>query len=795
MLEPDGQKRPLFHVIFVLILRLSYLCINFLIFVGDTALGSFAFIFISLKQIITLILRTLKKIISISKQLYPFYSGLQHEGLLKRTSAWCNRSIRGIYTKLNRSCRSLLGQGGKEIKTLIDWRPSLPKPSQFSLKALYFFWGVLFASLMFLFFQGVYFVNSLPNPALIGQVNYDVSTQILDREGRLLYEIYRDKNRIPVTLKDMPAHVIEATIATEDRDFYKHNGVSLYGGIIRAIKEMILTRSLQGGSTITQQLVKTALLTQERTIERKFKEIILALWTERKFSKNQILEMYLNQIPYGGTAYGIEQAARRYFNKGVSDLTLSEAATLAGLPKAPSLYSPFSDPVSALNRRNQVLREMFEAGFISKEEYKKAVYEPLSVLPVMSSIKAPHFVFYVKNYLEQQYGTYKVETGGLRVRTSLDLEVQQEVEKILTEELAKIKHLNVNNGAVLVTHPSTGEILAMVGSKDYFEQPFGAYNVTVANRQPGSAVKPLMYSLALTKGYTAASIIDDSPVVFTAPGTKPYRPVNYDGRFHGKVTVRLALANSYNVPAVKILYTLGVENFRIHAQKLGVTSWVIPQRYGLSLTLGGGEVKMVDMATAYGVFANGGDRVDLHPILEVRDFKGQVLYKPSTLPKTPVLSSAVSFIISDILSDSNARRWAFGDSPQLKVKGRKVAVKTGTTNEMRDNWTIGYTPKFLVVSWVGNNDNSPMDSRLTSGITGAAPIWQRVISFVLERDFKTAFSDTASDVTNDFSVPDTVISKPCYFGHIEYFEKGTEEKASCRGVAAALPLASPVPTQ
>ncbi len=624
--------------------------------------------------------------------------------------------------------------------------------------------------LVFLAFYQMYLtVKELPTPKDIGKLNYSLSTHLYDRKGKLLYEVYRDENRTPVKLKDLPWYVTKAAISIEDKDFYRHGGVSLYSGILRAFKDMVVTQTLQGGSTLTQQLVKSALLTPERTIQRKVKEIILALWTEQVYSKDQILEMYLNQVPYGGSSYGLEEASQTHFNKHARELSLPEAALLAGLPQAPSLYSPFLNPELAISRRNDVLDRMYSYGYIKKDDYTKARKTALGITPPNTFIKAPHFVFYVKSQLEQIYGPHKVEEGGLRVYTTLDLEVQQQAEKILREELAKVENLHITNGAILVTRPATGEILAMVGSKDYFASPDGAFNVVTALRQPGSSIKPVTYSLALQKGYTTASIIDDSPISYKSDSGEVYRPVNYDGRFHGKVSLRMSLANSYNIPAVKVLNSLGVDKFVDYAEKLGITSWNDRSRYGLSLTLGGVEVPMMDMATAYGVFANAGKKVRPTYISYIEDYKSNALSFPEPM-STHVLDSGVAYIMSDILSDNFARLLAFGPNSALEIPGYKVAVKTGTTDEKKDNWTIGYTPQYLVAVWVGNNDNSPMNQYLASGITGAAPIWNRVMSYMLKQYDKD---------NSWFQLPENVVSKTCYFGRKEYFIRGTESVAPC----------------
>lgn len=629
----------------------------------------------------------------------------------------------------------------------------LNKKLSFLLKKLNKKLITIIVFLFFLIFIYWYIFKDLPNPNLLK--NYQiipVSTQIFDRNGKLLYEIYREQNRTPVKLESLPSYVKQATIAIEDKDFYKHKGISFFGGITRAIKDSILTGKLQGGSTITQQLVKSALLTPKRTIRRKIKEVILALWTERIFTKDEILEMYLNQVPYGGSAYGIEEASKIYFGKSAKDLTLEEAAFLAGLPQAPSIYSPYVDPDRALKRRNLVLRKMKEEGYIDEKTMKKAQKTKLNVLPPKTTIKAPHFVFYVRSLLEKEYGTQTVEEGGLRVYTTLDLDLQEKAEKILKEELEKIAYLNVTNGGILITRPSTGEILVMVGSKDYFATPSGAFNVTLALRQPGSAIKPLNYAIGIErKLVTAATVFLDVPTCFNLAGQPQiYCPQNYDGKFHGPVQLRFALGNSYNVPAVKMLALNGLENFIASTSAFLMTTFKDPKRYGLSLTLGGGETTMFEMNQAFSAFANQGIPRKLIAFLKIVNKNNEVLYeykdpnfvkdikKPLAYPNflaisgKRAISPETAFLISHILLDNNARSAAFGTNSYLVIPNKAVSVKTGTTDDKRDNWTIGYTPNFVVSVWVGNNDNSPMHPYLTSGITGAAPIWNRVMQEVLK---------------------------------------------------------------
>ncbi|MFA6005408.1 MAG: PBP1A family penicillin-binding protein [Patescibacteria group bacterium] len=672
-------------------------------------------------------------------------------------------------------------------------RPKHRKKALFSVSYYLFFYrikyfvlGFLIATILFFVKTSIDFIGTLPNPALVENYHASLSTHIYDRNGKQLYEIYREQNRTPVKLTELPSYVMQATIAIEDKNFYKHPGVSIVGGIGRAIVEMAMHKRLQGGSTITQQLVKSALLSSSRTIERKVKEIVLALLVERKYSKQQILEMYLNQVPYGGTAWGIQEASLLYFGIDAKHLSLAQAALLAGLPQAPSDYSPFSNPQAATNRQRAVLTQMYQEHYITKAQYDAARSTRLTFRRPSSTILAPHFVFYVKDQLESMYGIKSVQEGGFRVYTTLDYKIQLLVEKILKEEMAKLQDLSVGNGAVLVTQPSTGEILAMVGSKDFFDGQYGAFNVTTALRQPGSSVKPITYTLGLEKGLTAASLIQDTPTNFALQGATPYSPVNYDGKFHGIVPLRYALANSYNIPAVKVLQQVGVGSFIDFAARMGITNWQTDrERYGLSLTLGGGEVTMIEMATAYGTIRNLGVRHTLDPLLKIEDPVGQVLYQ-HTSEGERVTSAGEPFIISDILADNVARGWAFGPNSVLNFGNGIVSVKTGTTDEKKDNWTIGYTrpttnerqDDVLVTVWVGNNDNQPMNQALTSGITGAAPIWRRVMEKLVNTDL----------LKESLYVPQTVEKKNCYFGRAEYFVAGTSSTINCSGY-------KPSPTQ
>ncbi len=594
---------------------------------------------------------------------------------------------------------------------------------------------------------GLYLFWGIPLPTNLTTENQAVSTKILDRNGKLIYEIYTDKRRTPVTLAEIPDSVKNATIAIEDKDFYKNAGFS-FTGIIRAIINTVFYRNLQGGSTITQQLVKNAFLTQERTVRRKAQEVILTMIVEGLYTKNQILEMYLNTIPYGGTAYGIESASETYFGKSSKNLDLAESALLAGLPQRPSSYSPFGAyPELAKGRQKEVLKQMVAGKYISQSQADAAEKENLKYVKI-SPPAAPHFALWIKQQLSDKYGDKITEQGGLRVFTTLDLDIQNVAQQAVATEVAKLKKQNVGNGAAIVTRPGTGEILAMVGSKDYFAaDEDGKVNVTLAKRQPGSSIKPLNYALALKdKKITPATAFADVPTCFKVFGQKDYCPVNYDGKFHGLVQTRFALGNSYNIPAVKVLALNGIDNFISFATGMGITTFADPANYGLSLTLGGGEVRPYDMAEAFGVFANQGVRQPLIAITKVTDWKGKVLEETDTkklaLTGERVLDPTVTFLISHILLDNNARSLAFGPSSFLNVSGHpEVSVKTGTTNDRRDNWTIGFTSLAAVVTWVGNNDNTPM-SGAVSGISGASPIWNKIMKAVLDKAEKGAYDET-----------------------------------------------------
>lgn len=571
-------------------------------------------------------------------------------------------------------------------------------------------------------------INEIYNPPKL-------STKVYDREGELLYQFFEDENRSWVKLEKIPQDLLAATLAIEDKEFYQHHGFSLRGIVKAGIFNLNKREGqrLRGGSTITQQLVKNVFFSNEKSWDRKFKEALMSLLLEKKLSKDEILERYFNQVPYGGNVYGVGEASYRYFGKKVEELNLSEAAFLAGLPAAPGSYSPFSKRGFELAKARQehVLNEMVSMGAIEAKKAEETKKVAINILEDKKDIEAPHFVFYVKSYLEK-LGFTDVGRRGLLVKTSLDLKTQKEVEKIVLEETNKASRLRISNGAAMVVETKSGDILAMVGSKNYFAKDIdGKFDVASQGlRQPGSSIKPINYLLAFQNGYEPWDPIEDSPVSYQIPGQKTYTPRNYTGKFLGRVSLRTALASSLNIPSVKLLKENGVNNMISLGEKMGITSWEDRSRYGLSLALGGGEVKMTDMVQAYSVFANLGEKVEVNPILEVRNYLGETIYQKRE-NRVRVAGERESFLINSILSDDQARAPVFGSNSLLKIKNKTVAVKTGTTNNLKDNWCIGWTPSYLVAAWVGNNDNSPM-SWVASGISGATPIWNRIMRSMID---------------------------------------------------------------
>lgn len=612
-----------------------------------------------------------------------------------------------------------------------------------------------------------WFAKDLPKPGEVVRKE-GFSTRIYDRKGELLYDLYNTENRIPIQIENVPDSLKNATVAIEDKDFYHHQGFDFLT-FLRIPYNVIFRQRVIGGSTLTQQLVKNALLTNERTVIRKFKELILSLQLERHFSKDEILGMYLNEAPYGGTAWGVGAAADLYFSKNVSELSVAEAAFLAGLPQRPSVYSPFAgktdknDEPYWKSRTRTVLKKMHEQSYLSDLSYQEALaeLEEMTFKRTVNHIQAPHFVFYVQNQLEEMFGQEVVENGGLQVKTTLDLDLQNEAEKVVKEEVEDIAHLNITNGAAMVMDPKTGEILSMVGSADYFAKEAtqegevsigGKFNVAVDGlRQPGSSIKPITYLAMFQRGYNPASMLMDVETEFMTgvdQTEKPYKPKNYDGKFHGPVSLRDALGNSINIPAVKSVAIVGVDNFLKLAYKMGFKTLEPTKenlrRFGLAVTLGGGEVHLLDTVSAYSAFANGGVKVEPVSILEVKDKDGNVLYEHQPVKGPQVITPAEAFLINNVLSDNNARLMAFGANSLLNT-GLPIAVKTGTTNDQRDNWTIGWSQDIMVGTWVGNNDNSPM-KRVASGVTGASPIWRRIILAALDKGYGAPEWEVPADV-------------------------------------------------
>lgn len=593
----------------------------------------------------------------------------------------------------------------------------------------------------------------VPVPDISAFENRQVSqsTKIYDRTGEiLLYDYNRDAKRDVIPLDDISQNAINATIAIEDASFYEHGGIRITS-FIRAIIVDVLGGSLaQGGSTITQQVVKNTLLTNQKSIIRKINEWALAIKLEQIASKDKIIETYLNTISYGGTLYGIEAASEAFFGKTAQDLDIAEAAYLAAIIQAPSYYAPSGTHRSALDeRKDLVLTRMHTLGFISENEYNTAKIEDVSFAPAgRTSIIAPHFVFYILDELKERYGQSAL-TSGLTVTTTLDADLQAKSEAIIHEyAIQNVEKFNANNAALVATDPQTGQILAMVGSRDFFDTEIdGQYNASLALRQPGSTMKPFVYSLALKRGYTRNTVVFDVPTQFstaclpsdTSSSSPPcYAPKNFDGIFHGPMTFETALAQSINIPAIKILYLVGVQSAVNLAKAFGLTTLGDANQYGLTVVLGGGEVRLLDLVNAYGAFGNNGIRNTVAGILEVKDTNGSVIasYTPST---TQVLPENIAHDISAMLSDAHARVPEYPLNSPLTIPGYDVAVKTGTTDDTRDAWVVGYSPSIALGVWAGNNDNSPMVKSIAGYI--AAPMWHEAMAYAVSKYPKTYFGE------------------------------------------------------
>lgn len=572
------------------------------------------------------------------------------------------------------------------------------------------------------------------------------STQIYDRTGEiLLYDIHQDTKRTDITFEQMSINIKNATVAIEDSEFYNHGGIRITS-IIRATLSNIFHIGIGGGgSTITQQLVKNTLLTQSYGLGkyvRKIKEWFLAIKIDNSMPKEKILEAYLNEVPYGGNIYGIEAASKTYFNKNAQDLTLAEAAYLASIPQSPTVLSPYGKNKDKLEtRKNLVLFRMLELGFITEDNYNQAKNEIVTFIPqATKGIIAPHFVFFIKDYLEQKYGDEMVKNGGLKVTTTLDVDLETKAEEFVKEgALQNEKDWNGKNAGLVAIDPKTGQILSMVGSRDYFDKNIdGNFNITTANRQPGSSFKPFIYATAFNKGFTQDTVLFDLPTEFQStcdatgralPGHSQkdcYMPENYDGKYRGPMALRDALAQSINIPAVKLFYLAGLSDSLKTAENMGITTLKDVGQYGLTLVIGGGEVSLLDMTSAYGAFANAGIKNPYTGILKIEDLSGNVLEEFKNNPQE-VLPKNTALTISDILSDNKARTPTFGANSVLNIPG--TAVKTGTTNNNKDAWTVGYTPSIVVGVWAGNNDNIPMKK---GGAAVAGPIWNKFMNEALK---------------------------------------------------------------
>lgn len=620
------------------------------------------------------------------------------------------------------------------------------------------FWAFIIGVISTAAFGISVFATDLPDIRNVSERKIAQSTKIYDRTGEiLLYDIHGEENRTVIPFEEIPQSIKNATIALEDDSFYEHMGVRPLS-TLRAVVKNIVTGSSEGGSTITQQLVKSVFLNPEKTIFRKVKEMAISLRLEQELTKDEILSLYLNQIPYGSGAYGIESAAETFFGKKAKNLTLLESAHLASLPNAPSFYSPYGKNKDKLDKRARfTLKRMSEENFISKEEYETNLNGQVQFAPPKTQgIIAPHFVLEVREKLNKMFGEDTVEGGGFKVTTTLDADLQQKAEEVILKYAeGNQKNFNANNASAVALDPKTGDILAMVGSKSYFEKPYPEncspgincsfdpqVNITTRHRQPGSAFKPFVYATAFKNGLTPETVVFDLKTEFNPscnpdgtpqPGgdeKKCYHPGNFDEIFRGPVTLRESLAQSLNVPSVKILYLAGLKNSLNTAKDFGITTLNDPERYGLTLVLGGGEVSLLELTSAYSVFANDGVKNSHRDILKIEDSKGNIVFEPGAAP-SEVVEKNIARTISDILSDNKARAPAFGEFSALYFPGRQVAAKTGTTNDYRDAWVLGYTPSIALGAWAGNSDNTEMEKRVAGFIV--APMWHEIMEYALSK--------------------------------------------------------------
>jgi 1A family penicillin-binding protein len=661
---------------------------------------------------------------------------------------------------------------GQSLARLLDF---LGKRWRWALLFVILVWGLPTALLPLIVFAP-------PPPSPYARLLVD-STKIYDRHGRLLYEVTlpQEGTHTYLHLDEISPALRQATIATEDASFYHNPGFDILALGRALVQNLRAGEVVTGGSTITQQLVRNLYLSPEerssQSIQRKVRETILAFRLTRHLSKDKILELYLNQVYYGNLAYGVEAAAQTYFGKSARHLDLAEASLLAGLPQSPARYDPLTSLSAAKARQATVLSLMVDVGYISREEARAALAEPLCFQESPFPIEAPHFVNYVRDLLEERFGTDRVDRGGLRVYTTLDLDLQTTAETVVRQQVADLREHQVSNGALVALDPATGQIRVMVGSADYFDEEIdGQVNMALAARQPGSSIKPITYAAALERGYTAATPLADVRTAFLTRKGELYVPQNYDGTFHGLVSMRYALASSYNVPAVRMMDTIGVDPVLRLARDLGITTLGETDRFDLSLTLGGGEVRLLDLTAAYAAFAAGGLHRDPVAILRVEDASGHLLYEWQPTPDQRVLSPQTAYILTDILADNAARTPGFGEDSPLRLS-RPAAVKTGTTTDFHDNWTLGYTPSLVTGVWVGNADNRPM--RNVSGVEGAAPIWHAFMEETLKGEPPQEFSRPDGLVDVEVCEPTGLRPGPwCLTPRRELFVAGSEPTAS-----------------
>jgi 1A family penicillin-binding protein len=627
---------------------------------------------------------------------------------------------------------------------------------------------LLAAFAAFFLLSGMFFLWAaslkIPDIESLGSRKVTQSAKIYDRTGTLLlYDLNKDTQRTIVPLEDISRNVKNATVAIEDAQFYQHRGIRVTSIIRAVLANLTPSGYTQGGSTITQQVVKNSILTKDRTIARKLKEWVLAVKLERVYTKDQILALYLNESPYGGALYGIEEAAQAFLGTHARDLTIGQSAYLAALPQAPTYFSPYGTHRTALDtRKDVVLSRMRDLDFITEDEYAKARAEVVEFLPqAASGIRAPHFVFHVQEQLEREFGSAALQENGWNIITSLDITMQDEAEKTLENFAEPNKEqFGASNAALVALDPTNGDILAMLGSRDYFAEDIdGAYNVATAlpGRQPGSAFKPFVYAAALLKGYTPDTVLFDAPTQFsTQDGCKPedimiseapcYAPQNYDDKFRGPMTIRDALAQSINVPAVEALYLVGIQSAINLARSMGISTLTNPDQYGLTLVLGGGEVTLLEMVSAYGVFANEGTRTPPRAVLKIEDRAGNIVRSYDPSPER-VLDQNVARTVTDILSDDVAKYPTYPPGSPIFFPGYHVAAKTGTTNDTRDTWVVGYTPHLVVGTWAGNNDNSPMVKKVAGLIV--VPMWHDFLAKVLATRPDEPFLEPRDTTTED----------------------------------------------